>query len=233
MNEPQILIVEDEAKTANQIRKGLEENGLIAEIAPDGLTGKNMFLTGKFQLIILDLNLPIISGIDLCYFVRNNTPEIPIIMLTALGSMDDKLTGFNAGTDDYLVKPFEFRELLARVRALIKRSVISSEHESSVISIADLRIDTSSRIVTRAGKKIPLTPKEFQFLEFLAHNQGKVLTRTEIAEKVWDISFDTGTNVIDVFVTFLRKKIDKDFNPKLIHTVYGTGFVLRAGEGDE
>jgi two-component system, OmpR family, copper resistance phosphate regulon response regulator CusR len=228
-----ILIVEDEAKTAQQIKRGLEEDGLVAEIAYDGLEGKNKFLSGTFNLVILDLNLPVINGFDLCFFMRNNNPGVPIIMLTALGEMDDKLSGFDAGADDYMVKPFEFLELLARIKVMLKRAVVLSDQEQTQITIEDLFIDTSKMQVTRAGKKIQLTSKEFALLEFLARNQGKVLTRAEIAEKVWDISFDTGTNVIDVFITFLRKKIDKGYSPKLIHTVYGTGFVLRAEEEEK
>jgi two-component system, OmpR family, copper resistance phosphate regulon response regulator CusR len=232
MRDACILIIEDELKTAEQISKGLEENGFAAEIANDGMEGKNMFISGKFNLIILDLNLPIINGFNLCFFFRNSKPDIPIIMLTAMGAMDDKLAGFDAGADDYLVKPFEFPELLARVRALLKRS-LGPLDTNPIIIIADLQINLLEKTVYRSNLRICLTPKEFTLLEFLARNNGKVMTRSEIAEKVWDINFDTGTNVIDVFVTLLRKKIDKNFSPRLIHTVYGTGFVLRIQNENE
>jgi DNA-binding response OmpR family regulator len=229
MENPRILIIEDEFKVAYQIKRGLEEHDFIAEIASDGLIGKNLLIAKNFDLLILDLNLPVISGFDLCSFIRKTQPALPIIMLTALSSMDDKLMGFEAGADDYIVKPFEFRELLARVRALLKRAA-SAGGTRSLINIANLQLDLDTKTVYRDDKKIPLTPKEFSLLEFLVRNQGKVLTRAEIAQNVWDINFDTGTNVIDVFVNFLRKKIDKDFNPKLIHTVYGIGFVLSTEE---
>jgi two-component system, OmpR family, copper resistance phosphate regulon response regulator CusR len=227
MENPRILIVEDEYKVAYQIKRGLEENDFIAEIASDGLIGKNLLMSKNYDLLILDLNLPAINGFDLCKFIRTSKPALPIIMLTALSSMDDKLMGFEAGADDYIVKPFEFRELLARIRALLKRTSPAGENRS-FITIANLKIDLDTKYVYRDDIRIPLTPKEFSLLEYLVRNQGKVLTRAEIAQNVWDINFDTGTNVIDVFVNFLRKKIDKDYDPKLIHTVYGIGFVLSA-----
>jgi DNA-binding response OmpR family regulator len=220
-----ILIVEDEPKVAAFIQLGLEENNYSAKVAADGEEGKKMALNQLFDLIILDVNLPKINGIELCKIIRENNIKTPILMLTALGSTDDKVSGFESGADDYLVKPFEFRELLARVKALIKRS--APVNGESILKIEDLELNTESKIVKRANKKIDLTAKEFSLLEYLLKNKDRVVSRKEIADKVWDIHFDTGTNVIDVYVNFLRKKIDKDFDKKIIQTQVGMGYVIR------
>lgn len=220
-----ILIVEDEPKVAAFIQIGLEENNYTAKIASDGEEGKKFALNQIFDLIILDVNLPKINGIELCKILRENNIKTPILMLTALGSTDDKVSGFESGADDYLVKPFEFRELLARVKALIKRS--SPLNDETILKIEDLELNTESKIVKRANKKIDLTAKEFSLLEYLLKNKDRVVSRKEIADKVWDIHFDTGTNVIDVYVNFLRKKIDKDFDKKIIQTQVGMGYVIR------
>jgi DNA-binding response OmpR family regulator len=221
-----ILIVEDEPKVASFIRRGLEENGFECKIASDGLAGKRMFGAEDYTLIILDLHLPYLNGIDLCREIRKTNQIIPIIMLTALGTTEDKLTGFDSGTDDYLVKPFEFRELLARIRSLLKRISIVESNENT-LSALDLKANLNTYEVFRADKKISLTQKEFALLVYLLQNKGRVVTRAEIAQHVWDIHFDTGTNIIDVYVNFLRKKIDKDFKHKLIHTHTGFGYILK------
>jgi DNA-binding response OmpR family regulator len=221
-----ILVVEDEPKVASFIKRGLEENGFSCEIAVDGLMGKRMFDAGSFDLVILDLNLPYKNGIELCKEIRMSDQKIPVLMLTALGTTEDKLTGFESGADDYLVKPFEFRELLARIRALLKRISVA-ETGANILTLLDLEVNLNTYEVTRGGKTIELTQKEFALLVYFLRNKGKVVSRMEIAENVWDINFDTGTNIIDVYVNFLRKKMDKDFSQKLIHTQTGVGYILK------
>ncbi|MBV5348453.1 response regulator transcription factor [bacterium] len=221
-----ILVVEDEPKVASFVKRGLEQNGFSCEIAFDGLMGKRMFDSGNFDLVILDLNLPYKNGVELCKEIRMSDQKIPVLMLTALGTTEDKLTGFDAGADDYLVKPFEFRELLARIRSLLKRISIA-ETEGNTLTLLDLEVNLNTYEVTRCGRKIDLTQKEFALLVYLLRNKGKVVSRMEIAENVWDINFDTGTNIIDVYVNFLRKKMDKDFSQKLIHTQTGVGYILK------
>jgi two-component system copper resistance phosphate regulon response regulator CusR len=223
-----ILIVEDEPKVASFIRRGLEEKAFECRVASDGQMGKQMFFAEEFTLIILDINLPYMNGIDLCQEIRKKNQKIPIIMLTALGTTEDKLNGFDSGADDYLVKPFEFRELLARIRSLLKR-ISSAENEENILSILDLKVNMNTYEVLRANKKINLTQKEFALLVYLLQNEGRVVTRSDIALHVWDINFDTGTNIIDVYVNFLRKKIDKDFQHKLIHTQTGFGYIMKEG----
>jgi two-component system, OmpR family, copper resistance phosphate regulon response regulator CusR len=229
MVKTKILIVEDESKVAEFLKRGLEENDYSVEIAYDGQTGRSMALSGRFDLIILDLNLPHINGFELCRIIRRENEKIPIIMLTALDSVEDKLKGFDAGADDYVIKPFEFRELLARIKALFKRG-LKTESPERIIRIADLEIHQDSKSVKRANKKIDLTAKEYTLLEYLARNKNRVISRNDIASRVWDINFDTGTNVIDVYVNFLRKKIDKGFDKKLIHTYIGMGYILKEEE---
>lgn len=231
MEKEHILIVEDEQKVAATLKKGLEEHSFSVAVAFDGLIGKKLAMNNSFDVIILDINLPLINGFDLCREIKAQKKQVPILMLTAMGTTDDKLFGFDSGADDYLVKPFEFRELLARLRVLLKWSK-QKPHFSPVISIADLEIDSDAKTVKRAGRLIDLTAKEFFLLEYLGRNKGKVVSRNEIAQNVWDINYDTGTNVIDVYINFLRRKIDKNFSPKLIHTQVGLGYVLREG-GDE
>lgn len=228
MNQPpaKLLIVEDEPKVALFIQRGLNENGFECKIAADGLMGKRMFSAEEYSLIILDLNLPYLNGIELCQEIREINQKIPIIMLTALGTTEDKLKGFDSGADDYLVKPFEFKELLARIRALLKR-VSANKNEGNTLQFLDLSVNLDTYEVIRSGRKISLTQKEFALLLYLLRNKGKVVSRSEIAENVWDINFDTGTNIIDVYVNFLRKKIDKDFPVKLIHTQTGFGYIMK------
>lgn len=227
MSDTCILVVEDEPKVASFVKHGLEENGFSCEIADDGLKGKRMFDAGDYDLIILDINLPYKNGFELCKEIRSSNQKIPVIMLTALGTTEDKLSGFDSGTDDYLVKPFEFRELLARIRSLLKRISIA-ETGGNLLTVLDLEVNLNTYEVIRSGKKIDLTQKEFALLVYLLQNKGRVVSRIDIAEKVWDINFDTGTNIIDVYVNFLRKKIDKDFSQKLIHTQTGIGYILKA-----
>jgi two-component system copper resistance phosphate regulon response regulator CusR len=226
MESAKILVIEDEPKVAGFIKKGLEEHSFETDIAYDGLIGEKMALNGNYDAIILDVNLPIINGFEICKEIRSQNSKIPVLMLTALGTTDDKLTGFDLGADDYMVKPFEFKELLARLRALLKRSQKSTV-SGSILKISNLELNTYSKSVRRGNKKIELTAKEFALLEFLLLNKGRVISKAEIAEKIWEITFDTGTNVIEVYVNFLRKKIDKDFPVKLIHTHIGMGYVLK------
>nr|WP_295922462.1 response regulator transcription factor [uncultured Dyadobacter sp.] len=221
-----LLLIEDEPKTLQSIRQGLEENGYEVDIAYDGLIGRQLARSNVYQLIISDIIIPGINGIELCREIRSWGDETPILMLTALGTTDDKVTGLDAGADDYLVKPFEFKELLARVRALTKRGSTVS-HTAQVLRFADLEVSLDAKTVYRSGNKINLTAREFNLLVYLIRNQGRVISKVEIAEQVWDIGFDTGTNVIEVYVNYLRKKIDKDYPVKLIHTQFGMGYVLK------
>jgi two-component system copper resistance phosphate regulon response regulator CusR len=221
-----LLLIEDEPKTLQSIKQGLEENGYDVDIAYDGLIGRQLARNNTYQLIISDIIIPGINGIELCREIRNSGDETPILMLTALGTTDDKVTGLDAGADDYLVKPFEFKELLARVRALTKRGTTVS-HTAQVLRFADLEVSLDAKTVHRSGNKINLTAREFNLLVYLIRNQGRVISKVEIAEQVWDIGFDTGTNVIEVYVNYLRKKIDKDYPVKLIHTQFGMGYVLK------
>ena len=221
-----ILVVEDEPKLASFVRKGLEEQSCEVDVAFDGQLGRTMALNNPYDVIIMDINLPKMNGFDVVQSIRQEKNRTPVLMLTAMGSVDDKLTGFEAGADDYLVKPFEFRELMARLRALTKRSSEGGT-QANILKIGDLELDLNEKIARRGTKRIELTAKEFGLLEYLMRNRGRVVSRVDIAEKVWDIHFDTGTNVIDVYVNFLRKKIDKDFPKKLIHTVIGMGYMLK------
>jgi two-component system, OmpR family, copper resistance phosphate regulon response regulator CusR len=224
-----VLVVEDEPKLAGFIKKGLEEHAWEVEVAYDGQMGGSLALSNPYDVIVLDVNLPKINGFELAAMLRKERVITPILMLTALGTLNDKLTGFDAGADDYLIKPFEFQELIVRLRALQKRS---TEHGQTIniLKVADLELDLNERIARRAGYRIDLTAKEFGLLEYLMRNRGRVVSRVDIAEKVWDIHFDTGTNTIDVYVNFLRKKIDKDFTQKLIHTVVGMGYIMKEKE---
>ena len=222
-----ILIVEDELKVAEFIRKGLNELSYQVDLAYDGLFGEKMALENEYDLVILDVILPIINGIDLCKRIRKYRPDLPILILTALGTTKDKVSGLESGADDYLVKPFHFEELMARIKALGRRRNLTSP--GAVYQVADLEVDSYRRIAKRAGREILLTAKEFSLLEFMIVNKNRVLSRTFIAETVWGINYDRGTNFIDVYINYLRAKIDKGFSPLLIHTVIGMGYVLKAG----
>lgn len=221
-----ILIVEDEVKVATFIKKGLQTQNFEAEVAETGSEAKRFFDEGMFDLIILDIGLPDMSGLEVCEYIRGKNAKIPILMLTALGSVADKLSGFEVGTDDYVVKPFDFMELLVRVKALLKRT-IEIEQPAEKLQEADLELDLKEKVARRDGRVVELTAKEFSLLEYLMLNKGRVVSKVDIAEKVWDINFDTGTNFIEVYVNYLRNKIDKGFSNKLIHTIVGMGYMLK------
>lgn len=221
-----ILIVEDEKRVADLLKIGLEENGYQTMVAYDGAMGLRLFQSNSFQLVISDIILPKLDGFELCKEIRKVNERIPILMLTALGSADDKLEGFDAGADDYMVKPFDFRELNARVKVLLKRNAEIVVRPPEQITYADLSVNLNLREVRRNNIAIKLSPKEYNLLLYMLENAEKVITRVEIAEKVWNTHFDTGTNFIDVYINYLRKKIDKDFSKKLIHTKPGVGFIL-------
>ena len=221
-----ILVIEDEKRVADLLKIGLEENGYQVLVAYDGEMGWRLFQSNDFQLIISDIILPKLNGFELCQKIRKADEEIPILMLTALGTADDKLEGFDVGADDYMVKPFDFRELLARVRVLQKRRAVAKVDVVKEISYADLYINLERQEVTRNGEPVKLSPKEYNLLVYLVENAERVVSRVEIAEKVWNTHFDTGTNFIDVYINYLRKKMDKNFEVKLIHTKPGVGFIL-------
>jgi DNA-binding response OmpR family regulator len=218
-----ILLIEDDTKIADGIRRGLTEQHYSVDIANDGEKGEFLAKTNDYDLLILDIMLPKRSGWEVCKAIRAEKITTPILMLTALDSVDDKIRGLDEGADDYLTKPFNFGELLARIRSLVRRN---SDERTTMISIADLFIDTAKREVMRAGNKITLSAKEFAMLEYFMLNKNKVLTREMISEHVWDMNFDPQSNVIDSFVRFLRQKIDKGYSPELIHTVRGFGYKL-------
>ena len=229
MEKTSILLVEDEPKIASSIQQWLSEHEFGVEVAPDGAVGRHLALSNDYALVLLDLNLPFVDGVEVCKAIRENKPDLPIIMVTALGSMDEKLNGFAVGANDYLVKPFDFRELLARMRVLLKHHhPLNSNMPSNLLQVADLELNLDSKNVYRAGDLIPLTPKEFALLEFLIKNEGRVVSKYDIMEQVWDLNFDSGTNVVEVYINFLRKKIDRYYEPKLIHTKPGMGYFLAA-----
>ena len=220
-----ILVVEDEKKVASFIKKGLEEEGYAVDVAADGEEGLAMALTGVHDLIILDIRLPKMDGLRVLQELRRDSVSVPVLLLTVRATIEDKVLGLDAGADDYLTKPFAFQELVARVRALLRRR---AEAEPTVLRVGDLRLDPARRTVTRGGETIDLTPREFALLDYFMRNPDRVLTRTMIAEHVWDYSFDTATNVIDVYVNYLRRKVDADREPKLLRTIRGVGYVLKA-----
>lgn len=222
----QILVIEDEKRVADLLKIGLEENGYQVIVAYDGEMGWRLFQSNSFQLVISDIVLPKLNGFELCLSIRQADEQIPILMLTALGTADDKLEGFDMGADDYMVKPFDFRELLARVKVLLKRRTTVGTDVVRDIAYADLHISLERQEVMRGGVAIRLSPKEYSLLVYLAENAERVVSRVEIAEKVWNTHFDTGTNFIDVYINYLRKKIDKQFAVKLIHTKPGVGFIF-------
>lgn len=219
-----ILLVEDDPKISSFVKIGLESNNCVVDIAYDSAIGEKLALSKKYDVIILDVVIPGISGFDLCKKIRNNNNLTPVIMLTSLDSVDDKLTGFDCGADDYLVKPFSFQELFARIKALIRRN--RETIVNPVLKVLDLEVDSISKKVKRDEKEISLTATEYKILELLLSNKGKVFDRMNIAEKIWGFSFNSGTNVIDVHINSLRNKIDKEFPQKLIHTKKGFGYVL-------
>jgi two-component system copper resistance phosphate regulon response regulator CusR len=221
-----ILLIEDEPKTVQSLKQGLEENNYAVEVAYDGLMGYQLATRNTYQLIISDIIIPGLNGLELCRKLRIEGIQTPILMLTALSTTDDKIEGFDAGADDYLAKPFDFKEFLARVKALIKRSN-QTMIEAQVLKFADLELDLSSKIVSRSGQKINLTAKEFQLMEYFLRNQEKVISKAEIAENIWEVEDENSSNLIEVYVNYLRKKVDKGFSSKLIHTQFGMGYILR------
>jgi len=221
-----ILLVEDEPKLASFIKKGFEEECYELTIAYDGQIGKQMILNNYYDIAILDVNLPGINGFELCKIIREENNKLPVIFLTALDSLNNKVEGFESGADDYLVKPFEFKELLLRVRSIVGRYTQSLKTHK-VLRVGDLELNLESKQVSRSGKRIDLSNKEYSLLEYMIINKEKIISRVDISERVWDLNFDTNTNVIDVYINYLRKKIDKDYPVKLIHTVVGMGYVLR------
>lgn len=219
-----ILLIEDEKKIANFIRRGMKEEGYTVDVANDGETGYFLASTEEYDLIVLDLMLPKMDGITVCKRLRDDKVSIPILMLTAKDMVSDKVKGLDAGANDYLTKPFAFEEYLARIRALLRKT--DSKHVTR-LTIDDLELDILTHKVTRSGKEIDLTSKEFSLLEYLMKNEGIIVTRTMISEHVWDMNFDSYTNVIDVFISYLRNKIDAGFDKKLIQTVRGRGYILK------
>ena len=226
VEQKKILIVEDELKVATFIKKGLLTQNLNSEIASTGQEAIHLFNNNHYDLVILDIGLPDISGLEVCDDIRKINCKVPILMLTAMGSLNDKLSGFEVGTNDYMVKPFDFMELLVRIRSLLKYCQDTPENNDS-IHISDLELDLNEKIARRNGKEIELTAREFSLLEYLMMNKGKVVSKVEIAEKVWDINFDTHTNFVEVYINYLRNKIDKGYSNKLIHTVVGMGYMLK------
>jgi len=220
-----ILIVEDEHKVASFLKKGFEENDFTVDIACDGESAKELAGKNTYDLMVIDIILPDVNGLSLCRQFKDENTARPVIILTALGTTDDKISGFDAGADDYLVKPFEFRELLARVKVLIKRYNKTESVQNKLI-FSDLELDIEKKKARRGGKEIELTAREFMLLEYFMRNRGRVLSRNDIAEKVWALDYSFNTNVVDVYVNFLRKKIDRGFETKLIHTRVGLGYVF-------
>lgn len=224
-NSHSILLVEDEAKLASIIRDELRRQGYLVDLAIDGKEAEQAFQSKAYSIVLLDVNLPYKSGLELCKEFRATNKTIPIIMLTAIGQIQDKVEAFDLGADDYLVKPFHFEELFVRVKALLKRTEKGQEDEKIVVD--DLTIDMKNKSVVRGGVNINLTAKEFTLLTLLARNRERVISKQEILEKVWDLTFDTGTNTIEVYISFLRNKIDKPFEQKLIHTKPGFGYYIK------
>lgn len=220
-----ILLVEDDLMAAALLKRNLEEYGLSVAVALNGPSAQQMLAAATYTAVLLKADLPGSGGFELCRFIRQHYDKLSVLMFTANPSTDYKLQGFEAGTDDYLVQPFEFGELLARLRALHRRYPAAAPAEN-VLKVADLELYGRSRIVKRGDKRIDLTGRELALLEYFMHNQGRAVTRQEIVHKVWDLAFDTGTNVVDVYVNYLRKKVDKNFSPKLIHTLNGIGYIL-------
>lgn len=222
-----ILLIEDEVKTLQSLQQGLEELKWEVTIAYDGETGLRLARSKTFDVVVSDIIMPQLNGLELCRRLRQQGIQTPVLLLSALGETDDKVLGLEAGADDYLSKPFEFREFLARIKALARRPQSGQSKNETVLHFADLELDTMSKTVQRASRPIHLTPREFALLEFFLRHPGKVLSKTEIAEKVWDVDFDTGTNVIEVYVNYLRNKMDKGFSQRILHTQFGQGYVLR------
>lgn len=227
MEDFRILLVEDEARIADTLRIGLEENGYKVSVAYDGNIGLRLFQSGEFNMVVLDINLPGMNGYDLCRMIRETNTQVPVIMLTALSTLNDKIEGYDAGADDYIVKPFEFKELLMKIRVLLRRTTDANAPTGNILKAGDLVMNLDSKEVTRGETQVTLTAKEFQLLEYLLRNKNKVVSRADIAINVWDVDFDTNTNIIDVYINYVRNKVDKPFGEKLIHTQVGMGYILK------
>ncbi len=222
-----ILIVEDDHRIADTLRYGLSENGFDVEAVYSGNIGLDTFHQRPFDLVILDINLPGMNGYELCQRIRQINPEIPVIMLTALNTLADKIEGYDAGADDYLLKPFEFRELIMKIRVLLRRTADPNIPTGNILHADDLTMNLETKTVERAGQSIILTAKEFQLLEYFLRNKNKVVSRTDIAVDVWNIKDDANTNIIDVYINYLRNKMDKPFAEKMLHTFVGMGYMLK------
>ncbi len=225
MSSISILLVEDEPRLAEYTKQGLEQNGFEVEVAFDGQIGKTMAMTRPYDLLVFDINIPKLNGLELTHILRDEHITTPILLLTAMGSINDKVAGLDSGADDYLVKPFDFLELIARLKALNRRLDLAPK--SKILKIADLELDINEKMARRGGQNIALTNYEFLMLEYFIKNKHRVITRNELAEKIWNITFDTGNNKVDVYINFLRKKIDQNFERKLIHTVIGMGYIMK------
>jgi two-component system copper resistance phosphate regulon response regulator CusR len=222
-----ILLVEDEPNVVSVIKRGLAEHGFEISVAGNGATGLQMALDHDFDLVILDVMLPVMDGIQVCKLIRQQKQNVPIIMLTALDSTENIVSGLDSGADDYLVKPFKIAELAARLRTLLRRKGGDLQAQSNLYTISDLELNTESKIAHRSKEPLKLTATEFRLLEYFVKNQKKVLSRIQILESVWDIDFNMGTNVVDVYVNYLRKKLEKGGSSKLIHTVFGMGYIMK------
>lgn len=221
-----VLLIEDEEKTALSLKMGLEENKFIVDWVADGAEGLKYALNNNYDLIVSDIIIPELSGVELCSALRASGISTPVLLISALGMLDDKMKGFDAGSDDYLVKPFAFEELMARMKALLKRSKDFVKPEK-VLNYGKYELDLEDKVIRVANVTVELTPREFALMEYFIMNKEKVISRTEIAEKIWHITFDAATNIIDVYVNYLRKKLEKAFGDKLIHTRHGLGYMLK------
>ncbi|MEO9070591.1 MAG: response regulator transcription factor [Ginsengibacter sp.] len=227
MEARRLLIVEDEKKIADTLKFGLDESGFNVAVAYDGKLGYHLFCSNDFDIIILDINLPGINGYDLCKLIRDKNQHIPVLMLTSMSALNDKIEGYESGADDYMVKPFEFKELLLKLRSLLKRTSGKIGPIGNILKAADLVMNLDSKEVKRNDRVINLTAKEFQLLEYLLRNKNRLVSRVDIAINVWDVDFETNTNVIDVYISYLRNKVDKNFEQKLIQTHVGMGYILK------
>ncbi|MCW5906799.1 MAG: response regulator transcription factor [Chitinophagales bacterium] len=229
-----ILLIEDEAHVVSFIKKGLSEEGFEVSVAFDGNTGFKMATENQFDLLIVDIMLPGKNGLEICRELRKTNPQIPVLILSALGTSENIVLGLETGADDYLVKPFKFIELVARIRTLLRRAEntapVTEQAQDEIYRIADLELNDTTKTVSRDGIKVSLTSTEYRLLLYFMRNRGKVLSRIDILEEVWGLDFDTGTNVVDVYVNYLRKKIEANNNQRLLHTVIGMGYVLREEE---
>jgi DNA-binding response OmpR family regulator len=224
-----VLVIEDEWKVSSFIKQALERQSFVVDVAYDGNIGERLALSRDYDVILLDIIIPGINGLELCKILKKEKPALPIMMLTTMSTTADKVMGFNSGADDYLLKPFAFEELIARLKVLAKRGALATTTTGSLLRYENLRLDVVKKVAMRPGKEIKLSAKEFKLLEFFMRNPETVVSRTELAEKIWGIKFETGTNVVEVYINMLRNKIDRDFEPKLLQTRIGLGYVLSKG----